>query len=151
AYPGMVLMIARAFQLDWVAVEKEALVGIEANAANTECGLLAVRGHTGACDRRYQTIEGWSVDRPEFGPRQSCLCLEFAAAPCIKFPWLGLGYSHWLSIGIDNSPRHTTELVLLALILNFAAHRNKSRLWTHVCFDEGSPLSHVKWIGFSQP
>src|SRR5215831_10749758 len=132
ANAGMILMIARAFQLDWLAVEKKALIGIEANAANAECGLLAVRGHTSTCDCRYQTIEVWFVDRPEFGTRQSCLCLEFAASPGFKFCRLGLGGGYRLAIGVENGPCHTTELILLALILNFAAHGNKSRLRAHL-------------------
>ena len=58
----MILMIAGAFDLYRLAVEKEPLVGVEPNRANPESDFLAINNNAVAFNYRDGAIKIWMIN-----------------------------------------------------------------------------------------
>ena len=65
AHAGVVLMVARALQLDVPVVQEEPVVGVEAQRANAEGRLAAVDLGAVDLDARDQRVEVRRLERPE--------------------------------------------------------------------------------------
>ena len=127
AHAGVVLVIAGALELDGLAVQQEALLGIERDGANAERRFVAIDDCAADAHLGDELVEIALFERPECGRLHHHLLLVVsarllpgsdtgAAPPCATA----------LPARIENGGDNTRILRALAVVLDLGADRERS-------------------------
>ena len=65
--------------------------------------------------------------------------------------WRGFGGSNSLAVGVQNLPAHFGGFRLLALVFNYGAQSQGSRIAAYRCAHRAVPLAQVQRIGLGEP
>src|SRR5665811_1348607 len=114
----MIMMIAGAFDLHWLAVEEESLVGVPRDCAHAEAYARSVTRLPSGFHRHPGGIHVWRLRRPEGGSRDRGTGHE----TCRPVGTHGLRWrvrrSHYFSCCVQNLPAYPATLRPLPLVLH---------------------------------
>ena len=116
AHAGVILMIAGAFDLHRLAVEKKSLVGIESDGAHPETHTLSIAGLSAGFNRHDRRIKVGSRRRPAFGIREVRSCGEGPGAVASDRLRSGIGSRNRLARSVKDLPAHAADLRLRAFV-----------------------------------
>src|SRR5947209_17428256 len=115
----MVLMVAGALDLHRLAVEEEALVGVETNGADSEGGGATVHDSGAGMHFGREPVEIGLLDGPERWTVDRDALLELAPPPCRNCGFLRPPTCHRHAVSIDNAGHEAATLVRIAVVFNF--------------------------------
>ena len=126
AHAGVILVIAGALNLERLAVEEEALVGVEERRAHAKAHSLGITGLAAGLHGHNRRVKVRSIHRPERRIRQPGGCCKFGATICINRLISGFGRGHGLARCVQNLPAHLGALGLFAFIVHHSVQRQMS-------------------------
>src|SRR6516162_2096419 len=144
-------MIAGAFELDGLAVEKEAFFGIEFHFAYAEGSLVAINNGIPRSDLCYKLVEISLLERPEHGvPHYDLLHIGILRTFRDRHGWRD-GFSHCTAGGIENRGDDTRTLCRGTFVLDLCANGKSRFTGLDFRWHEGSPLLYVDGVCLHQP
>src|SRR6202034_558531 len=106
AYACVILMIAGAFDLYRLAVEKKSFVGIESDRAHPETDTLSIAGFSAGLNRHDRRIKVRSLRRPALGIRDVRSCGEGRRAVASDRLGSGIGSGNRLARSVLALPAY---------------------------------------------